>query len=99
MATPFNPTTAAEITFLPLADPQRREADPMRALAAAHDLQILLGLGSQGAANWARKQGWTWSQIGEVLGITKQAAQQRFGLLADVFNDPAAEFAEDAPAR
>lgn len=27
----------------------------------------------------ARERGATWEQIGEVFGITKQAAQQRFG--------------------
>ncbi len=93
----FSPATAAEITFLPLADPERRAADPIRALEAAHDLQITLGIASQSAASQARAQGRTWTEIGDALNITKQAAQQRFGLLADLYSDPAAEYAEDAP--
>ncbi len=27
-----------------------------------------------------REDGWTWDQIGKTLNITKQAAQQRFGV-------------------
>ncbi len=95
----FSPATAAEITFLPLADPERRAADPIRALEAARDLQITLGIGSQSAASQARAQGRTWTEIGDALNITKQAAQQRFGLLADLYSDPAAEHAEDAPIK
>jgi hypothetical protein len=79
----FSPTAAAEITFLPLADPERRENDPIRALQAAHDLRILLGLAELAAVRHARQAGWTWSEIGEALGITRQAAQQRFGVLLD----------------
>jgi hypothetical protein len=81
---PFDPVAASNVTFLPLADPQRRAADPIRALEAAHDLQLLLSLGSLGAATAARGQGRTWAEIGLALGITKQAAQQRFGLLTDL---------------
>lgn len=29
--------------------------------------------------NMARQEGATWTEIGKVLGITKQAAQKRFG--------------------
>jgi len=32
-----------------------------------------------GAVRIARAQGWSWEQIGDALGVTKQAAQQRFG--------------------
>lgn len=33
----------------------------------------------QQAVNEARHQGWTWATVGDTLGITRQAAQQRFG--------------------
>lgn len=31
------------------------------------------------AVGAARADGWTWDRIGQVLGITRQAAYQRFG--------------------
>ncbi len=76
----FDPATACETTFLPLADPARRQQDPLRALQAAHDLRILVGLAELGAVRAAHRDGWTWADIGQCLGITRQAAQQRFGL-------------------
>lgn len=33
----------------------------------------------QRAVNEARRQGWTWETVGDTLGTTRQAAQQRFG--------------------
>jgi hypothetical protein len=81
MATPFDPATACETLFLPLADPKRRETDPLRALQAAHDLRIMVGLAELGAVRLAHRDGWTWPDIGRCLAITKQAAQQRFGPL------------------
>ncbi len=81
MAPSFDPAAAAETTFLPLADPARREQDPLRALQAAHDLRILLGLAELGAVKHAHRDGWTWTDIGQCLGISKQAVQQRFGPL------------------
>lgn len=33
----------------------------------------------QSAVDLARDKGATWEEIGEVLGVTKQAAQMRFG--------------------
>ena len=31
------------------------------------------------AVSDARAEGWTWQQIGDVLGVSRQAAQQRYG--------------------
>jgi predicted DNA-binding protein (UPF0251 family) len=81
MTTPFDPATACETLFLPLADPERRAFDPLRALQAAHDLRILLGLAELGAVRDAHRDGWTWADIGQCLGISRQAVQQRFGPL------------------
>jgi len=77
----FDPTTAPEVAFLPLADPERRAQDPIRALQAARDLRILIGAAEYDAVAHARQAGWTWAQVGESLAISKQAAQQRFGPL------------------
>lgn len=38
----------------------------------------------------ARRSGLSWSEIGEALGISKQAAQQRFRTLEDRANEPPA---------
>ncbi len=83
MSTLYDPAAAAETLFHPLADPDRRELDPIRALVAAHDLRILLGLAELGAVRHARQAGWTWAEVGQSLGMTKQAAQQRFGVLME----------------
>jgi len=79
--TPFDPAAACETTFLPLADPERRAYDPLRALQAAHDLRILLAGAELSAVRWAHRDGWTWADIGQCLGISRQAVQQRFGSL------------------
>jgi len=75
----FDPTTAPDVAFLPLADPDRRAKDPIRALQAARDLRILIGAAEYDAVDWARRAGSTWAEVGESLAISKQAAQQRFG--------------------
>ncbi len=76
-------SAAAAAIFYPLANPKRRAADPMRALEAARSLQVTVNVGSLAAAATARAQGRTWAEIGDALGITKQAAQQRFGIFTD----------------
>jgi hypothetical protein len=69
-----------EVAFLPVADPERRQLDPMGALAAARELRTLIGAAEYDAVDWARRADWTWAQIGEVMGTSRQAAQQRFGV-------------------
>lgn len=39
------------------------------------------------AAREARREGLTWSQIGSCLGLTKQAAHQRYGRASDMGDD------------
>ena len=58
---------------------ERRTHDPIAALFAAHQLRDLVGLAEVEAVRFARQANWTWSEIGEALGTTKQAAHQRFG--------------------
>lgn len=42
---------------------------------------------SMAAVSSARSAGWSWEAIGTALGMSRQAAQQRFGLKAEVRKD------------
>ncbi len=59
------------------------QAKPLTALAlAASDRKILGERIDATILSWvpiARATGHTWAEIGRALGITKQAAQQRYG--------------------
>jgi len=59
----------------------RRLADGDPAdLARAMTLQDLLGsVIAQGVADARATHGWSWSEIGEAAGISRQAAQQKYG--------------------
>ncbi len=70
--------------FYCLANLAHRQLDPIKALEAARHLRSLIGSAELDAVRHARQAGWTWVEIGESLGISKQAAQQRFGLLVDL---------------
>jgi predicted DNA-binding protein (UPF0251 family) len=70
-----------EVAFLPLADPARRRQDPLAALVAARELRMLIGAAELEAVGLAHRDGWTWADIAQCLGISRQAVQQRFGPL------------------
>jgi len=70
--------------FLPLADPGRRDLEPMRALEAARDLRIMVAVAELGAVRRARAAGRTWAEIGEALGTTRQGAHDRFAVLVQL---------------
>lgn len=54
----------------------RADADDLRELVAIrNDLDIAIGRAVEGL----RRDGYTWAGIAEALGITRQAAQQRWG--------------------
>lgn len=59
------------INSLPSAD------EPDDALAAVVALRIIADKLERKAVTQALFQGWTWAQIAETLGITKQAAHKR----------------------
>jgi hypothetical protein len=67
---------------------QARSSEPLELLAsAAHRQQELVDLGEKLLDHFvqeARAAGYSWSQIGTPLGITKQAAQQRHSALHSV---------------
>lgn len=51
--------------------------DPAEALAAVVALRLMADKLERSAVNAALKQEWSWSQIAEALGVSKQAAHKR----------------------
>ena len=52
-------------------------ADPQQALAAVVALRAMADKLELAAVQAALDQGWSWSQIAEALGVSKQAAHKR----------------------
>ncbi len=52
-------------------------ADPAEALAAVVALRVMADKLERSAVQAALDQGWSWSQIAEALGVSKQAAHKR----------------------
>ncbi len=61
----------SDISLLPSPD------NPEEALAAVVALRVVAQKLERKAVRKAIEQGWSWSQIAEALGITKQAAHKR----------------------
>jgi hypothetical protein len=61
----------SDLSTLPSPD------DPAEALAAVVALRLLADKLERGAVDTALAQGWSWSQIAEALGVSKQAAHKR----------------------
>lgn len=56
------------------------ELDEALALVTEADGRLKLATGElEAAVQRARDEGATWAQVGEALGVTRQAAWQRFG--------------------
>lgn len=55
--------------------------DPAEALAAVVALRHMADKMERAAVAKALAQGWSWSQIAEALGVTKQAAHKRLAAL------------------
>jgi hypothetical protein len=54
-------------------------ASPLDAIAFIQGAASEIGEGMQAAVQRAREAGRTWAEVGDVLGISRQAAFQRFG--------------------
>lgn len=52
-------------------------------MKAINHLRAILDHQETTAVIMARYDGWTWAQIGDHFGVTRQAAQQRWGALCD----------------
>lgn len=58
--------------------------DPAEALAAVVALRLAADRLERQAVSAAIGQGWTWSQVAEALGVSKQAAHKRLAGLLDI---------------
>lgn len=65
------------------AGPWGEDPPDLDAVRLAHELHLLAGSALQASVGHARSAGRTWQQIGDLLGVTRQAAFQRFGRPAD----------------
>lgn len=61
----------ASLKLLPSPD------DPAEALAAVVGLRLMADKLELSSVKAALEQGWSWSQIAEALGVSKQAAHKR----------------------
>ena len=52
--------------------------DPEKALSAVVSLRLVADKLEKRAVVEAIKQGWTWAQVAEALGVTRQAAHKKF---------------------
>lgn len=55
--------------------------DPEKALAAVVSLRHLADKLERKAVKNAIEQGWTWAQVAEALGVTRQAAHKKYAAL------------------
>lgn len=56
-------------------------SEPAEALAAVVALRLMADRLELRAVQAALKQGWSWSEIAEALGVSKQAAHRRLAAL------------------
>lgn len=64
--------------------------EPLAVVRRAAEADLVAGDLLQEAVTSARAGGQSWASIGDVLGLSRQAAQQRFGKAGDGATDPPA---------
>ena len=60
---------------------------PDKALAAVVSLRLLADKLEQKSVIEAIKQGWTWAQVAEALGVSRQAAHKKYACLVKKINE------------
>jgi hypothetical protein len=55
------------------------EGELYEAWGSVYDARVAVETAERQVIGLLRETGWTWERIGEAYGITKQAAQQRWG--------------------
>lgn len=78
-----NDGSSIKVDGMNVSTPLPEPSDPAHALPAVVALRKLADQLEQRAVSAALKQGWSWSQIAEGLGVTKQAAHRRLSYLQD----------------
>jgi DNA-binding NarL/FixJ family response regulator len=53
--------------------------DPRVGLAAVASLRVLLESLEELQVDSARRQGWSWQEIADVLGVSRQAVHKKYG--------------------
>jgi DNA-directed RNA polymerase specialized sigma24 family protein len=66
------------MTDLPAA---AADADPRTGLRAVRALRRLLEQLEESQVRRAREQGWSWAEIADVLGVSRQAVHKKHGRL------------------
>lgn len=74
---------ADELSSSNEATPESSRSDVTHALSTARSLQALADEALAHLVTDARERGITWQTIGDALGISRQAAFQRFGTAID----------------
>jgi hypothetical protein len=73
-------TTNAELVAKVLRSTDEADSDSLaRAIAATRSLALIVDDTLRSLVHQARAGGRTWAQVGELVGVTRQAAFQRFG--------------------
>lgn len=76
--------SASQVILTPMAEPaemvaQTASEDPEVGLRGVESLRALLEAVEELQVRRARKLGWSWQRIAELLGVSKQAVHQKYG--------------------
>jgi hypothetical protein len=74
-------------------------SNPAEALAAVIALRLMADRWERNATPAALDTGWSWTEIAEALGVTKQAAHKRFAQLCQVGSSQWGETVRRPPSR